>query len=204
MTEKKTVTKKTEAKVTHQKKAAPKVQKTKSEKYLASRLKLDIPIIPTKGRTKASKRPEKKFDIPGAQTFSDEDVKNVLYYMGWQCCTLKAACAAAGLNYHAVWQRINNSDALRNLDRNARNLYLRGAVRDMNVIATEVDDPNRARLMCDNLKWEASRVLRHEFGDHVIVSGDKNAPLMTKLVIGADEIVKKLNSRELKEVKEDE
>lgn len=174
------------------KQQAKKAVKTKTAKYQATKLKLNVPNIPTKGRTKASRKPEKKFEILSAQTFSDEQARDVLLFMGDHGVSLKAACEVAGLNYFAVWGRVHASDVLRNLDRNVRGLYLKNAVRSMNEIVDTEADPNRARLKCDNIKWEASRVLRHEFGDHVTVAGDESAPLVTKLVVGADEIVRRI------------
>jgi hypothetical protein len=70
--------------------------------------------------------------------------------------------------------------------------YLRFKVEDMERIATTEPDVQRARLLCDNIKWEAQRVARHIYGDHIVVAGDESAPLITKLVMGSAELVKKI------------
>ena len=123
---------------------------------------------------------------------TDDDVRTVILFMGEQGISLKSACKQKMFNYNSVVERITASPALRALDSEVRCQYVREKVREMNMIATLEEDPQRARLKCDNIKWEAARIMRSEFGDHVTVAGDKENPLVLQLVKGAEDLVKSI------------
>ena len=108
---------------------------------------------------------------------------------GWP---FKAACKKLKLSYVAARDQVVRSPELRAADTQARQIYMREKVRDMERIALKTPDVQRARLLCDNIKWEASRVLRNEFGDHVTVSGDKENPLMVELLAKSSELVARI------------
>ena len=106
--------------------------------------------------------------------------------------SLKETCRLVGLPYARAYVLINAHPELVKRWNQARVDYLRFKVEDMERIARTEPDVQRARLLCDNIKWEAQRVARHIYGDHIIVAGDADAPLITKLVMGSAELVKRI------------
>lgn len=106
--------------------------------------------------------------------------------------SLKETCRKVGINYARAYILINANPELVKRWNQARVDYLRFKVEDMERIARTEPDVQRARLLCDNIKWEAQRVARHIYGDHIIVAGDADAPLITKLVMGSAELVKRI------------
>jgi hypothetical protein len=106
--------------------------------------------------------------------------------------SLKETCRLVKLNYARAYILINAHPELVKRWNQARVDYLRFKVEDMERIANTEPDVQRARLLCDNIKWEAQRVARHIYGDHIIVAGDADAPLITKLVMGSAELVKRI------------
>jgi len=82
--------------------------------------------------------------------------------------TLFQSCKKAKVDYVNVNKRINADQELKRLYAHAREEYSRTRVQQMDDIAKNKSiDPQRARLMCDNIKWEVTRVLPKEFGDRV-------------------------------------
>jgi hypothetical protein len=106
--------------------------------------------------------------------------------------SLKETCRLVGINYARAYVLINANPPLVKRWNQARVDYLRFKVEDMERIANTEPDVQRARLLCDNIKWEAQRVARHIYGDHIIVAGDADAPLITKLVMGSAELVRRI------------
>lgn len=49
----------------------------------------------------------------------------------------------------------------------AREEYAEARVTEMQDIAETVEDVARAKLMCDNIKWETARVAPKKYGDKV-------------------------------------
>ena len=126
---------------------------------------------------------------------TDDDVKTVILFMSRNEVSLRSACRQMKFNYNVVFERIAASPDLRALDSAARCEYMRQKVRQMEVIARTEPDVQRARLMCDNIKWEAARIMRSEFGDHVTVAGDPVNPLITKLISDSDDLVNQIRGR---------
>lgn len=60
----------------------------------------------------------------------------------------------------------------------AREEYAEARVAEMQRIAETVEDVSRAKLLCDNIKWEAARVSPKKYGDRIenrIADADGNA-----------------------------
>jgi len=157
--------------------------------------------VPMVGPKKSDMRPPKRHTRPpaevvnGLRVTTTDDVKQVIAYMAENQLSLKQACVQMMFSYHIVAQRIMENPELKAMDSEARSQYLRAKVQDMERIALKTKDVQRARLLCDNIKWEASRVLRHEFGDHVTVAGDKENPFVMQLVDNAEQIIKRIRGR---------
>ena len=134
---------------------------------------------------------------------SDSQILEVIRYMGEEGVPLRPACAAFGLAYHTVYARIYSTPYLKDLDHLAREQYLRHQVRRMNDIVDQEEDYQRARLKCENIKWEAQRVARFEYGDNVVISGDKDQPLVVQLVSATDSLLAKIRGHEVIDVTSD-
>jgi hypothetical protein len=135
---------------------------------------------------------------PWFQKISTERIKEILTTVGEAGVSIKEACRMHDelKNYRNVLHRIYNSPELAALDSKAREHYLQLQVRRMNEIAADTSiAPDRARLMCDNIKWESARVMPHQFGDKIIHSGDKDNPIVVKMVADSDELLKKLQDK---------
>lgn len=82
--------------------------------------------------------------------------------------TLKQCCELAQWDYVNVHKRILASDSLKLLYAHARAAYTQYRVQQMHDIAADKEiDPQRARLMVDCIKWEASKVIPKEYGDKI-------------------------------------
>lgn len=102
---------------------------------------------------------------------SEECIASVIEKMGGGL-TLKDACGEAGIDYPNVVRRISDSENLKQLHTRAREDYAHFKVQQMHTIASDEGiDVKRARLMCDNIKWEAARVLPKVYGDKLEVGG---------------------------------
>ena len=124
-------------------------------------------------------------------------VKAILERCGEEGCSLKVSAALEGYNYLEVKKTLESSAELRDLDRICRQNYMRVQVRRMNEIADAAETPaeiQKARLKCDNIKWEAQRVLRREYGDEVKVTGDEDNPLVIQLVKSSDELLERIRN----------
>lgn len=133
--------------------------------------------------------------IAGNATITDDQIIAALEYMVHEGITLVETCKKVGLSLSAVKQRIYKYPNLHALYQQARQHYLQGKVADMETIAANAVsavDVNRARLICDNIKWEAERVVRGMYGTHVTVAGDKDNPMVVKLVASSDELIKQI------------
>lgn len=82
---------------------------------------------------------------------------------------LLQVCRAAGVSYSAVRRRINDSPDLTALYAIARQNYAHAKVDELHIIALSEPDVMRARLRCDCLKWEISKVLPKIYGDKLSV-----------------------------------
>ena len=97
---------------------------------------------------------------------SDEQIVAVIERMA-EGLNLKESAAIDGFSIKNIYTRINASPELKDLHARAREDYQRIRVDEMNDIAKTEPDVARARLRCDNIKWEAARVLPKVFGDAV-------------------------------------
>jgi terminase small subunit-like protein len=127
-----------------------------------------------------------KHSRPNAQTISDEQIIELICEMGESGISLKKACDEHNFVYRTVMNRIRSTEELAALDARARQDYARERARSLNEIANSEPDVARARLMCDNIKWEAARVLPKEFGDRLHNThegGDPDKPILTSIAI---------------------
>jgi hypothetical protein len=80
--------------------------------------------------------------------------------------TLKASCAVSGLGYANIVKRIGENEQLTKYYAHARESFVRFQVqRAHEIAADESIDVQRAKLMTDLIKWEASRTLPREYGE---------------------------------------
>ena len=120
-----------------------------------------------------------------------EQVKQAIALTATLGKSLRDCCQRVGIAYARAYVLINAHPPLIKQWNAARVDYLRLKVEEMEDIAADTSiDVQRARLMCDNIKWEAQRVARHIYGDHIVVSGDADAPLVTKVVMGSADLAK--------------
>lgn len=99
------------------------------------------------------------------QEYTTEQFIEVLNLMGVEGITLKKAAERFGIAYSTVKLRIAADDGLSALYARAREEFAQEMVSRMMEIAETQEDVQRARLMCDNIKWYAARVLPKQFGD---------------------------------------
>jgi len=117
---------------------------------------------------------------------TDEQIIEVISEMGETGVSLKSACDAHGFVYRTVMNRITLNPELKALNTRAREDYMRVRARQLNEVASNEPDVHRARLMCDNIKWEAARVLPKEFGDRVVNThegGDPANPILQSIEV---------------------
>lgn len=107
---------------------------------------------------------------------TDDDISAVIERVA-NGMSLKKSCEMSGLGYANVVRRINSSETLRQLDAQAREDYIRNSVDRMHDVAATEPDVNRARLICDNIKWEAARIVRKVYGDKTEVDLNHNLPV---------------------------
>lgn len=113
------------------------------------------------------------------EKYSKEFIAGLLDRMS-EGLNLKEICdTTPDVNYLSIWQRIHADEELALLYTRGRDCYAHSRVAAIHRIATTEPDVARARLMCDNIKWEASKVLPKFYGDsttlkHTDPSG--NAP----------------------------
>lgn len=107
-----------------------------------------------------------KRDAPIMLVINSESIKQALEMMA-EGNTLKHCCAELELNYMAVWKTIHADDELLELYARAREAYAHSKVQQIHDVALSEPDVQRARLICDNIKWEACKVLPKVYGDKV-------------------------------------
>lgn len=121
--------------------------------------------------------------------YCNEQIEELLRRVGTKGTSLKKECDEAGINYNTVYWRVSHSDELTKLDTYARERSLDFRVRELNELVDKEDDPQIARLKCDNIKWEAARVLRKLYGEHVTVE-TKDATYGDKTTAELEEMAK--------------
>ncbi len=82
---------------------------------------------------------------------------------------LLQVCRAAGVSYSAVRRRIHDSPDLTALYARGRQGYAHAKVDELHEIAINEPDVMRARLRCDMLRWEISKVLPKIYGDKLSI-----------------------------------
>ena len=128
----------------------------------------------------------RKHARPKSQTITDEKIIELISEMGETGVSLKAVCDKHGLVYRTIMNRIRSTEELAALDARSRADYVRVRARELNEIAVSEPDVARARLMCDNIKWEAARVLPKEFGDRMLNThegGDPDKPITANITV---------------------
>ena len=98
--------------------------------------------------------------------YTDETVVQILERMV-EGVTLKKSCEIEGVSYSTVRDRIRAVPQLSTLHAHVRIEYQEYMVARMAEIAKHEPDVQRARLMCDNIKWEACKVAPKIYGDKV-------------------------------------
>lgn len=83
------------------------------------------------------------------------------------------ACRDLGI-CRSEWYLAVDREGLADMHARAREEYAEARVEEMQNIAETVEDVGRAKLLCDNIKWEAARVASKKYGDRTAldVSGD--------------------------------
>lgn len=145
--------------------------------------------LPIVDMTKVRARPE---PLPLAQqkdarVTSDEELIEVIGQLA-EGVTLKAACEDAGIKYVTMFERLNTSPELAKIYSRAREIFIQNRVDHMHYVAAREPDVQRARLISDNTKWEASKILHRVYGD------SKNINVTGGLQVNdsRDELIKEL------------
>ncbi len=86
------------------------------------------------------------------------------------------SCRELGIN-RSEWYLAIDREGLADMHARAREEYAEAKVEEMQNIAETVEDVSRARLLCDNIKWEAARVAPKKWGDRITHGGDPDAPI---------------------------
>jgi len=86
------------------------------------------------------------------------------------------ACRDLGI-CRSEWYLAIDREGLADTHARAREEYAESRVEELQNIAETVEDVGRARLLCDNIKWEAARVSPKKYGDRITHGGDPDAPI---------------------------
>lgn len=86
------------------------------------------------------------------------------------------SCRELGIN-RSEWYLAIDREGLTDMHARAREEYAEAKVEEMQNIAETVEDVSRAKLLCDNIKWEAARVSPKKYGDRITHGGDPDAPI---------------------------
>lgn len=87
------------------------------------------------------------------------------------------SCRELGIN-RSEWYLAIDREGLADMHARAREEYAEAKVEEMQNIAETVEDVSRAKLLCDNIKWEAARVSPKKYGDRIenrLAGADGNA-----------------------------
>jgi hypothetical protein len=76
------------------------------------------------------------------------------------------SCRELGVNRSELYLAIDR-EQLKDMLARAREEYAEARVEEMQNIAETVEDVSRAKLLCDNIKWETARVAPKRYGDKV-------------------------------------
>ena len=88
------------------------------------------------------------------------------------------SCRDLGVNRSELYLALDR-EGLTDMLARAREEYAEARVEEMQNIAETVEDVARAKLLCDNIKWEAARVAPKKYGDKSTqeVTGKDGAPI---------------------------
>ena len=130
---------------------------------------------------------KKRIPRPNAQKISDEQIMEIIEIMATDGLHFTGACERMGWGKmrRKIAERIAATDHLRAAEARARPEYLVHKVAEINDIVNSEPDPARARLKCDNIKWEAARVCRKLYGDRQEIehSGPDGGPIATNIIV---------------------
>ena len=112
----------------------------------------------------AARKPITGKPRPKARKYTDAQIAQAIELFG-EAGSMVEACAQLGLGYSAAMKRIHSDDDLSEKYARARREFLQQAVEQMNYIVDTEPDTQKARLKCDNIKWEAQRVLPRKYGE---------------------------------------
>ena len=76
------------------------------------------------------------------------------------------SCKDLGITRSKLYVAIDR-ECLGDMHARAREEYAEARVAEMQNIAETVEDVARAKLLCDNIKWETARVAPKKYGDKV-------------------------------------
>ena len=100
--------------------------------------------------------------------------------------SIRDSCKVLNIEESAVRMRIIRNNSLGEVYARARENYADILVDRLMDIAHDQDDPARARLMCDNVKWCAAKILPKKFGDKTVVTGPNDGPVQFEYTSSAD------------------
>ena len=113
-------------------------------------------------------------------------------FMASELIPLKDACVMAGIPYSIISHTTCHDPELKAFSRIQREQYLIGRVDQLQEIAMTTPDVHRARLLCDNIKWEIARMIPSQYGDRVTLTGDSENPVILQHKISAEELERKI------------
>ena len=113
-------------------------------------------------------------------------------FMASELIPLKDACVMAGIPYSIISHVTCHDPELKAFSRTQREQYLIGRVDQLQEIAMTTPDVHRARLLCDNIKWEIARMIPSQYGDRVTLTGDSENPVILQHKISAEELERKI------------
>jgi len=89
------------------------------------------------------------------------------------------SCRELGITRSKLYTAIDR-EGLGDMHARAREEYAEARVAEMQNIAETVEDVGRARLLCDNIKWETARVAPKKYGDRTALDlgGQSDNPII--------------------------
>jgi len=103
--------------------------------------------------------------------------------------TLVECCIEDGeASFPEVMARIEEDPELTRAFDKAMECYCHARVGAMGLIARREPNVARAKLLCDNIRWEVSKLMSQVYGDRVKVQTDKNDPMLKLMEQVADTV----------------
>lgn len=90
------------------------------------------------------------------------------------------SCRDLGVNRSELYIAMDR-EQLADMHARAREEYAEARVEEMQNIAETIEDVGRAKLLCDNIKWESARVAPKKYGEKVTqeLTGPNGGPIRT-------------------------